>query len=250
VAAKLSWSEYIPLARVQDTDLAWTFTERNDVPSITKLLTIHWRLCGLTGRDEILWAVHDFLEAAGGWFKRHQTPWVHISWRENHHDDPDGEHLHMALHLPRDLVKPFDAFCRKTLIKSVDALGRRNGSAIKITPPGDKLADRNLLGYLAKGGDQIVQEKYDAIIRRTAGRDKRKGQGRIFGQRVFISQSINAKAQGRADRKLSVVTSQPVGEETTYWQRKEKKELDRKAEVQSTGSYMDYLRKRQAQSSP
>jgi hypothetical protein len=216
VARKLSWSTEISYRRVAEADAAYRFASTN-LPQtpLNCFLTAHFAECGIDEGDiELYQTTLDFLEAVRDWFKRNDTSLIYIAWRENPHDDARGEHLHMALHLPEKLKSTFKTFCRKHL-----KAARPNAIDLGMAKtPGDLIR-----GYLAKGGDKRTQRDYDEIIKRTAGRDKRKGQGRIYGQRVFISRTINAKAQSRTERRLKLVPAQPEGVYLTKLERLELK---------------------------
>lgn len=150
-------------------------------------LAVHWQWTRFANRDRYE-AWKGLIEAVRHWLADRGVKIHAIGVRENPPPrspaiPSNGEHGQMALHLPLSInVKKLEEY----IIRWVGICGEKAGDAVSLTP----INDRNLVEkYFMKGGTRQVREHNGVLKKYPAN------QGPIVGPRVYISDSLNTKAQ-------------------------------------------------------
>jgi hypothetical protein len=213
-------SNALPIAKVREAIAASAHAKAIGRP-LNVSLDIHWHWTRFA--KERIWnhrkAVRALLDNLRHWLTYHNVPFLSIAVRECPPDSNFGEHLHVLLHLPADLRKPFLRHVRKFL-GGKKSLPRR-ALVSNATYNDGKLA------YMLKGCTPPARE---LIITSLCHNDRERQlcraniqdkphQGIIYGKRLLISQALGPGARTRRSRTVKVNSkpqaSQPGRETAT-----------------------------------
>ena len=144
--------------------------------SLNRFITINWTTAGI---DDGRRATRSFVKWTGDWLRVRGAPLAYIRVREG----TGGDHVHILLHVPKDLVPAYGRQQRRWL--RALGVGRTKGS-VKTEPVGRSYSDYS-----------SVPAAYAHNLRRVvrylikAGRET----GPVQGLRVGVSESLNHHAR-------------------------------------------------------
>lgn len=161
--------------------------------SLNLVLHIHWywTAYALSDRRKTL---PKLLESQRHWLMHRNVGYYSITVRENPSMGSLREHAHQLVHVPVELRRDFLTHVRDFL--------RQNGRCQKEALKWGEGYSIGKLAYLCKGSTaaarQLIAEQFGTYYERekfTEATAAKKDQGLIWGKRLYISQSLGARAQ-------------------------------------------------------
>lgn len=168
--------------------------------ALNRHTTIHFEAAGIS--DPVN-ALRSYMKLARDWLRTQGAPFAYVWVRES--GETKGEHAHILMHVPADLVSPFARRERgwRKLIGAKPGLGAFHstpvGRSYRHADVGIQFGERyedeldGAIAYLVKGADQQTVKAL-GLTRVEAG-------GELWGKRSCTSENIGRAARRRATLK-------------------------------------------------
>jgi hypothetical protein len=207
MARVISTSDNITLRQARRLWRAKEFAATAGLP-LNYALSLHLHAFVDDGRDDhaddglaAFRLLQQFLNQARRWLKRKKCPLAAIWVREA--EGSPKEHVHLALHLPPDLVAAF----REMIPQWIPTTHPQASLLTPIRPP---KGVNGWLAYMVKGGNGLVRAEYS--VPKKYSHD----QGIILGKRTGITEAINSKAQKRLKYQTPLAVAAETGNTLPY----------------------------------